>query len=48
MFFEDQFEIKFEFVDIFYFVLNMFVGFGMNVEEIFKFYYLKNKYNFEC
>ncbi|MFP9216538.1 dUTP diphosphatase, partial [Enterococcus faecalis] len=44
---EDQLEIKFELVDIFHFVLNMFVGLGMNAEEIFKLYYLKNKHNFE-
>ncbi|WWT42598.1 dCTP pyrophosphatase [Escherichia phage 215Ecol030PP] len=44
---EDQLEIKFELVDIFHFVLNMFAGLGMNAEEIFKLYYLKNKHNFE-
>ena len=44
---QDQLEIKFEMIDILYFVLNMFHGLGLTAEEIFKLYYLKNKHNFE-
>lgn len=43
---EDQLEIKFEMIDILHFVLNMFAGLGMDAEEIFKLYYLKNAENF--
>lgn len=43
---KDQLEIKFEMIDILHFVLNMFIGLGMNAEEIFKLYYLKNAENF--
>lgn len=42
----DQLEIKFEMIDILHFVLNMFQGLGMDSEEIFKLYYLKNAENF--
>ena len=42
----DQLEIKFEMIDILHFVLNMFAGLGMDAEEIFKLYYLKNAENF--
>ncbi|UGO49658.1 dCTPase [Klebsiella phage vB_KaeM_Merci] len=44
---KDQLEIKFEMIDILHFVLNMFAGLGMDAEEIFKLYYLKNAENFE-
>lgn len=44
---KDQLEIKFEMIDILHFVLNMFHGLGMNAEEIFKLYFLKNKANFD-
>ena len=44
---EDQLEIKFEMIDILHFALNMFAGLGMNAEEIFKLYYLKNQENFD-
>lgn len=43
---EDQLEIKFEMIDILHFILNMFHGLGMDAEEIFKLYYLKNAENF--
>lgn len=43
---KDQLEIKFEMIDILHFVLNMFHGLGMDAEEIFKLYYLKNAENF--
>lgn len=43
---KDQLEIKFEMTDILHFVLNMFMALGMNSEEIFKLYYLKNAENF--
>lgn len=44
---EDQLEIKFEAIDIFHFVLNIFIGLGMDAEEIFALYYLKNAENFD-
>lgn len=44
---KDQLEIKFEMIDILHFVLNMFIALGLDAEEIFKLYYLKNKHNFE-
>lgn len=44
---EDQLEVKFEMIDIFHFVLNMFIGLNMNAEEIFELYYLKNAENFK-
>lgn len=44
---DDQLEIKFEFVDIMHFVLNMALALGMNAEELFELYYLKNKENFD-
>lgn len=44
---KDQLEIKFEMIDILHFVLNMFHGLGMDAEEIFKLYFLKNKANFD-
>lgn len=43
---EDQLEIKFEMIDILHFMLNMFQALGMDAEEIFKLYYLKNAENF--
>lgn len=43
---EDQLEIKFEFVDIMHFVLNMQLALGMDAQELFELYYLKNKENF--
>ena len=43
----DQLEIKFEMIDILHFVLNMFIGLGLDAEEIFKLYYLKNAANFK-
>ena len=43
----DQLEIKFEMIDILHFVLNMFIGLGLDYEEIFKLYYLKNAENFK-
>jgi hypothetical protein len=45
--FDEQVEAKMEVVDMFHFMLNMFIGLGMNAEEIFVYYYLKNKENFE-
>lgn len=44
---EDQLEIKFEMIDILHFMLNMFMALGMDSEEIFKLYFLKNKENFD-
>ena len=43
---KDQLEIKFEMIDILHFVLNMFMALGLDSEEIFKLYYLKNAENF--
>lgn len=43
---KDQLEIKFEMIDILHFVLNMFISLGLDAEEIFKLYYLKNAENF--
>lgn len=43
----DQLEIKFEMIDILHFMLNMFMALGMDAEEIFKLYFLKNKENFD-
>lgn len=43
---KDQLEIKFEMTDILHFVLNMFMALGMDAEEIFKLYFLKNAENF--
>lgn len=44
---EDQLEIKFELIDIMHFVLNMFIALGIDSEELFKLYYLKNAENFK-
>ena len=44
---EDQLEIKFELIDQLHFFLNKFMALGMDAEEIFKLYYLKNQHNFE-
>lgn len=43
---EDQLEIKFELIDQLHFFLNKFMALGMDAEEIFKLYYLKNAENF--
>ena len=43
---KDQLEIKFEMIDILHFMLNMFIALGMDSEEIFKLYFLKNAENF--
>ncbi|QFR55981.1 dCTP pyrophosphatase [Serratia phage Muldoon] len=43
---KDQLEIKFEMIDILHFILNMFAALGMDAEEIFKLYFLKNAENF--
>lgn len=43
---KDQLEIKFEMIDILHFVLNMFMALGLDAEEIFKLYFLKNAENF--
>lgn len=43
---KDQLEIKFEMIDILHFVLNMFMALGMDSDEIFKLYFLKNAENF--
>lgn len=43
---KDQLEIKFEMIDILHFVLNMFQALGMDADEIFKLYFLKNAENF--
>lgn len=43
---KDQLEIKFEMIDILHFVLNMFQALGMDSDEIFKLYFLKNAENF--
>ncbi|UOX40410.1 nucleoside triphosphate pyrophosphohydrolase [Aeromonas phage GomatiRiver_11] len=44
---EDQLEAKFELIDQLHFVLNKFIAMGMDGDEIFKLYYLKNAENFE-
>ena len=44
---EDQLEIKFEFVDIMHFILNMSIALGMDSQELFELYFLKNKENFD-
>lgn len=44
---EDQLEIKFELIDIWHFFLNMNVALGMDSQEIFELYFLKNKENFD-
>lgn len=44
---EDQLEIKFELIDIWHFFLNMNVALGLDSQEIFELYYLKNKENFD-
>lgn len=44
---EDQLEIKFEFIDIVHFVLNMALALGLDAKEIYKLYYLKNAENFK-
>lgn len=43
---EDQLEVKFELIDAFHFMMNKFIALGMDAEEIFKLYYLKNEENF--
>lgn len=43
---EDQLEAKFELIDQMHFVLNKFIAMGMDGDEIFKLYYLKNAENF--
>lgn len=43
---EDQLEIKFELIDQLHFFLNKFMALGLDAEEIFKLYYLKNAENF--
>lgn len=43
---KDQLEIKFELIDQWHFFMNKFMALGMDAEEIFKLYYLKNKENF--
>lgn len=43
---KDQLEIKFEMIDILHFILNMFIALGMDAEEVFKLYFLKNAENF--
>lgn len=43
---EDQLEIKFELVDQFHFFMCKFLALGMDAQEIFELYYLKNKENF--
>lgn len=44
---EDQLEVKFEMIDTFHFIMNKFIALGMDSEEIFKLYYLKNAENFK-
>lgn len=44
---EDQLEIKFELVDQWHFFMCKFLALGMDAQEIFELYYLKNKENFE-
>ncbi|AAX63514.1 gp56 dCTPase [Aeromonas phage 31] len=44
---EDQLEAKFELIDQMHFVLNKFIAMGMDGNEIFKLYYLKNAENFD-
>lgn len=44
---EDQLEIKFELIDIWHFFLNMNVALGLDSQEIFELYFLKNKENFD-
>jgi hypothetical protein len=44
---EDQLEVKFELIDMAHFFLNMFVALGMDSQEIFELYFLKNKENFD-
>jgi len=41
----DIIETKMEMIDMFHFVLNMFLALDMNSEEIFEYYYLKNYEN---
>ncbi|BAQ22677.1 dUTPase [Edwardsiella phage PEi20] len=43
---EDQLEIKFELIDQLHFFLNKFMALGMDAEEIYKLYHLKNAENF--
>lgn len=42
---DDLLEMKFEFVDIFHFILNMCTALGITYEELFVLYMLKNKEN---
>ncbi|CCI88605.1 dCTP pyrophosphatase, phage-associated [Yersinia phage phiR1-RT] len=42
----DQLEIKFELIDQFHFFMNKFMALGMDAEEIFTLYFLKNAENF--
>lgn len=44
---KDQLEIKFEYVDIIHFVINLQLALGMDSQELFELYYLKNKENFD-
>ncbi|MGL5308219.1 MAG: hypothetical protein ACRC9Y_19200 [Aeromonas veronii] len=44
---EDRLEVKFEMIDAFHFIMNKFIALGMDAEEIFKLYYLKNAENFK-
>lgn len=44
---EDQLEIKFEYIDIIHFVINLQLALGMDSQELFELYYLKNKENFD-
>ena len=43
----DQLEVKFEMIDAFHFIMNKFIALGMDAEEIFKLYFLKNAENFK-
>jgi len=43
---EDKKEAKMEIIDALHFFLNMLIGMGMDSEEIFVYYYLKNAENF--
>jgi hypothetical protein len=45
--FDEQVEAKMEMIDMFHFVLNMFIGMDMSAEDVFIYYYLKNAENFE-
>ncbi|ASD52014.1 dCTP pyrophosphatase [Pseudomonas phage PspYZU05] len=43
---EDQLEIKFELVDQMHFFINKMIALGIDAQEMFELYYLKNKENF--